>query len=302
MRAPGPRMIAIGLLALGGATAHGASVESAAAAYQKRDFPAAYREFAALARIGNGVAQFNLGVMLLNGEGVARNVRQGYAWLLCAQDHGVEDAEPLIAQIAAQVEPEVTAKARECVATAGRKAAAAIAPPLAAMEDWSTQAPPVTMSAPSVVFPGSAVGNGRLGWVDTEITVGTDGRVQDVWIVEAFPERQFESATLDAIRAVKYRPARIDGRATPVSLSVRWKFGYEGADARDIRGIDARLKQLTAEAQGGSRASQYVLYRLGQAFPELRSGSDWRTWGAGGDPGSVRPGPVRRWPLPAHRP
>jgi len=75
------------------------------------------------------------------------------------------------------------------------------------VDDWTSQAPPVALAAPSVVFPESASGEGQLGWVDTEITVGAAGRVHDVWIVEAFPERQFESAT-------------IDGRATPVSLGV----------------------------------------------------------------------------------
>lgn len=262
-------------------TAQAATVQTATAAYERRDYATAHREFLALAQVGNGLAQFNLGVMLLNGEGVKRSVREGYAWLLCAADHGIADARPLIEQIAAQVKPEVTERARgECVPVAGRESAKALMPPLPRVEDWNRQVLPRAIGRLEFVFPDSASDQGVMGWVDTEITLGADGRVKDLWIVESFPEGYFEKATLDGLRAQRYEPAKIDGKAVPVVFTLRSKFGYDFASARDIKGLEARLQRLEREAVAGNAASQYVLYRFGEVFGELRERVvDWRAWG-----------------------
>ena len=94
MRSILPRVVVGTCLLLFAIAARGASVASAVSAYSKGDRASAYREFLSLARIGNGVAQLNVGVMLLNGEGVPRDVREGFYWLMCAQDNGVADARP----------------------------------------------------------------------------------------------------------------------------------------------------------------------------------------------------------------
>ena len=271
-------LIAAGLL-LCGTNARAQSLEAATAAYGKRDFAAAHRGFLALARIGNGEAQYNLAVMLLNGEGVTRNVREGYAWLLCAQDYGIADAEPLIAQIAAQVKPEVTARARECVSMAGKAAALALVPRLPARDYWSNNHGPTRLGKPVSVFPDSAHSGDNIGWVEAELTIDVDGRVKDVWIFDSYPTGQFDVYALDAIRGLKHTPAIVGGKAAPVMTRMRWKYGFKGFDARDIQGIGETLKRLTQQAEAGAPTAQYVLYRLGDSFAELRPGIDWLGFG-----------------------
>jgi TonB family protein len=271
--------VAIGWLAT--CVTPAATLQTATAAYERRDYTTAHREFLVLARVGNGLAQFNLGVMLLNGEGVKRSVREGYAWLLCAADHGIADARPLIEQIAAQVKPEVTERARgECVPVAGRESAKALMPPLPRLADWDRQVMPQAIGRIRSVFPDTASAQGLIGWVDTEITLGADGRIKDLWVVESFPEGYFEEAALDALRAQEYEPAKIDGKAAPVVFPLRFRFGYDSASALDIKGLEALLQRLEREAATGNAASQYVLYRLGEVFSELRERVvDWHAWG-----------------------
>ena len=130
-----------------------------------------------------------------------------------------------------------------------------------------------------VLFPWKAEFESVLGWVDTEITVGVDGRVHDIWIVDAVRGRGFEKAVLDGVRETKYEPALLAGKPVPGLLTLRWKFGYQGVDARDGYRIDATIKSRADEAAAGKAESQYLLYRYGDAFPELRGRFDWRGLG-----------------------
>lgn len=49
-------------------------------AYQKDDYDTAYKEFLPLAEKGNGAAQFILGLMFEDGEGVLRDIKQAIYW------------------------------------------------------------------------------------------------------------------------------------------------------------------------------------------------------------------------------
>ena len=271
--------LAIALLALSSGHGRAATIATATAAYDRHDLETAFREYQSLARLGNGFAQYNAGVMLLNGEGTRRDVRAGYAWLLCAQDHGIAEAGPLVAQIGAQVSAAVTEKARECLRSTGREAARGLAPALPVRTDWEVQRPLRGVGRVDVVFPDAAISRGELGWVDAEITVGRDGRVRDVWVVESRPEGRFDAVTLDALRAMKFEPAQIDGKPQVVVFNLRWKFGFVGSDARDMVGIQDRLDKLSGEAAAGRVDSQYLLYRIAERFPELRKGVEWQDWG-----------------------
>lgn len=62
-------------------------------ALQRRDYEAAMRLFMPLAERGNASAQFNVGVMYANGEGVARDVAQAANWYKKAADQGEARAQ-----------------------------------------------------------------------------------------------------------------------------------------------------------------------------------------------------------------
>ncbi|MFQ5784790.1 MAG: tetratricopeptide repeat protein, partial [Alphaproteobacteria bacterium] len=63
------------------------------AAYQSGDYPAAAREFAALANEGDARAQFNLGVMYDKGEGVPQDYAEAAKWFRKAAEQGLAVAQ-----------------------------------------------------------------------------------------------------------------------------------------------------------------------------------------------------------------
>ena len=80
------------LLALGTPLAH-AGLKNAQAAYKRQDYAAAFKEFTPLAQAGNATAQYRLGVMYAEGEGVAQDYQQAHSWFLKAAKQGHVEAQ-----------------------------------------------------------------------------------------------------------------------------------------------------------------------------------------------------------------
>jgi TPR repeat protein len=62
------------------------------AAYNKGDFKSAAAEFRPLAEQGHASAQYNLGVMYNNGQGVVQDYKEAYAWLSVSAANGAAHA------------------------------------------------------------------------------------------------------------------------------------------------------------------------------------------------------------------
>jgi uncharacterized protein len=72
-----------------------ADLVSAGAAYQKGDFEAAFKDYRALAELGQPTAQFNVAVMYARGEGTRQSEIYAYAWASLAAENGLEKAKAL---------------------------------------------------------------------------------------------------------------------------------------------------------------------------------------------------------------
>lgn len=70
-----------------------AGLEEGAAAYGKGDYATAMREFRPLAVQSNALAQFRLGVMYANGQGVAKDFKEAEKWYQLAAAQGHADAQ-----------------------------------------------------------------------------------------------------------------------------------------------------------------------------------------------------------------
>ena len=62
-------------------------------AYGTQDYQTALKEFLPLANGGNASAQYNLGIMYRNGQGVPQNYTQALQWYLKAADQGIAEAQ-----------------------------------------------------------------------------------------------------------------------------------------------------------------------------------------------------------------
>ena len=62
-------------------------------AYENRDFTGAYKEWLPLAEEGNSAAQFNLGLLYYDGNGVPQNFSEAARWFQEAADRGWAKAQ-----------------------------------------------------------------------------------------------------------------------------------------------------------------------------------------------------------------
>lgn len=91
------RMIAMIMLTVAFATPLKADFERAYKAFRERDQETALREFGALADQGDARAQFYLGVMHENGQGVAKDSAEAAKWYLRSAEQGHLDAQQNLA-------------------------------------------------------------------------------------------------------------------------------------------------------------------------------------------------------------
>jgi uncharacterized protein len=81
------------LAIMGGSVARAGDFDTAAKAYQKRDYVTAITLFFSLADKGHATAQFNLGVMHENGIGVVQDFKKSVGWYRMAAEQGYVKAQ-----------------------------------------------------------------------------------------------------------------------------------------------------------------------------------------------------------------
>ena len=81
---------------------------------------------------------------------------------------------------------------------------------------------PLQRSAPK--YPRQAQKKGVEGYVILSLLIDNSGHVQDVMVVESYPEETFEEAALNAIRTWAFRPGEYKGQTVPVRVTQTLKF------------------------------------------------------------------------------
>lgn len=75
-----------------------------------------------------------------------------------------------------------------------------------------------------VEYPQRALQSNVEGWVELAYTVGPDGSVSKIKVLNASPPRTFESSATHAVSRLRYQPVIQGGKAIPVSTQVRIVF------------------------------------------------------------------------------
>ena len=81
------------LTLLVGNPAFSADFQKGVTAYDSGDYASALREWTPLAKQGDAVAQYNLGVMYDNGQGVLQDDKTAVKWYTLAAEQGDADAQ-----------------------------------------------------------------------------------------------------------------------------------------------------------------------------------------------------------------
>ena len=92
-------MLALGLGIPGGGVAIAGPLEDANAAYQQKDYATAIKLLRPLADAGDVTAQNGLGVMYLDGQGVAKDTKEAVKWYRLAAAQGDASAQRMLGNI-----------------------------------------------------------------------------------------------------------------------------------------------------------------------------------------------------------
>lgn len=143
-------------------------------------------------------------------------------------------AAKLQAEQAAAAEAARLQAAREQAARVAQQSPAANAAGAAARPTAATPRPPaadadaisdaVLIRQVSPRYPTAAMRANQEGWVDVELTVGTDGTVANVTVVDAQPKHVFDRSAIDAVSRWEYKPATRNGEPMTVTLRRRLQF------------------------------------------------------------------------------
>ena len=82
-------------------------------AYNDGDYPTALREFRLAAEQGDASAQYNLGLMYYNGQGLPQNYQLAYMWFSLAAAKGGEGAASARDKAAGDMTPEQIGRAQQ---------------------------------------------------------------------------------------------------------------------------------------------------------------------------------------------
>lgn len=240
----------------------------AAEAYENKDYEAAFKEFSELARLGNKRAQFNLGVMYLNGEGVEKNISLAYAWGKLSE----HDAHPEFAQISERILKQVptdshhslTIAAEEIQAEFGDQAIIHKLSPITYIpksSDDSQQAvvTPIERGAPK--YPKEALNERKQGWVTAVMDIHPDGSVRAVQVVESFPDSTFERSAIDALSQFKFKvsyPDQVEPYVIQAKQTMIYELALQASKGRVNKLYKERLNKLRTYASDDHPDAQYI--------------------------------------------
>lgn len=271
------------------APAH-ADLYQAEAALAKGDLPVAFAKFRELAELGHPLAQENLAVMYVNGEGVPRDNVLGYAWAKMAleQGGGVEAAQSIVAQIEPRLTEAAKLKVAEIRAQFGDAALRtrllpakqtsvdrAVGPQSREMKYCAMKAP----ADPTDYYPYEAKRLGLAGEVLIEARIAADGSVRQPRARYSVPADTFEEAGRAVALSSKYTPATENGVAIPCVLRFKVKFNLNNsANIAPTSGTLRVVEELRAKAVKGDPQSQLAYGMISNMRTEYRTKEDADTW------------------------
>ncbi|VAW48419.1 hypothetical protein MNBD_GAMMA02-869 [hydrothermal vent metagenome] len=247
-----------------------ADFNDASDAYANKKYQQAFNEFNRLAQLGNKRAQFNLGVMYLNGEFVEQDFFKAYAWGKLSE----HSERPEFSQIRETLEKELTEEGLDKAGSTfkaikeayGDEQIYATLSPIVyqASDDKSENKTEyklnvITRRAPR--YPKEAYYDRIQGWATAGFEVHPDGTVRNPYIIDSYPENTFEKETLKAVQKFKFE-VQFEPQVEPFVVQTRQTIQYSlerlANPDKLRRYYDKRLQQLRELADQGSAQAQYL--------------------------------------------
>ncbi len=253
-----------------------ADLNTAASAYDAGDFQTAHREFRSLAELGDPIAQYNLGILYLRGEGVRKSAATGYAWLKLAADakhpaamRSEAELRPIYGEDAAAIVADLEARFGLAHVRESRL------PEILPNCEYSERTPARLISRTRVGYPGDASYRGAEGWMTVEFSIAPDGTARDYTVLSSNAPDIWRASIEEAMREWRWAPAMRAGVPVWSRSGVHFRFDFEGANLR----LDPWIEGIKAKAEAGDPLQQYLYAIVLTGHPQLRKPwSDGLPW------------------------
>lgn len=240
-----------------------ATFEDAVKYYEKGQFEKAYKEFQSLAEVGHQGAQFNLGILYLEGSGTQQDLVKAFSWIKLSDEDNGKETE-LLNEISQHFTDEKQKEADFFYETlhktyspeALRVALTPVYKPieLTSNKDKSPSLEPIKQKPP--VYPREAAWEGIEGWVQVSFYLNEDGVPSDIAVDKSFPGEIFVKNSLNAIENWKFEIPENYNRSEPYKYKLEYKLNGAGA-------YKNALKSLKEKAEEGDAKSQYLYAKFG---------------------------------------
>jgi uncharacterized protein len=253
-----------------------ADLNAAATAYEAGDFQTAQREFRSLAELGDPVAQYNLGILYLRGEGVRKSAATGYAWLKLAAGakhppamRSEAELRPIYGEDAAAIVADLEARFGLTHVRESRL------PEILPNCEYSERTPARLISRTRVGYSSDASYRGAEGWMTVEFSIAPDGTARDYTVLSSNAPDIWRSSIEEAMREWRWEPAMRAGVPVWSRSGVHFKFDFEGKNLQ----LDPWIEGVKAKAEAGDPMQQYLYAIVLTGHPQLRKPwSDGLPW------------------------
>lgn len=265
------KMIFIFLLSVASAIAR-ADFSSAMENYEAKKFPEAMAELKRLASLGHRDSQLNVGVMYFRGEGVDKDLVEGYSWVaLAASDNNAERSrirDALMAKMDAAQKQKALARTEYLLSQYGEAALKEkLTPVLISDADCKFKLTPIYLDIKS--YPRPMREQGLEASVDVDFTVDKLGYARDYSIVYS-TRKGFEAHTLEAVKFWRYQPVVAEGKPVEVVVKqVRIKYKLE-QNQWNKKAVDKYVTDLRNKAENGSARDMYAFAYITNLVSELK--------------------------------
>ncbi|MFN3900352.1 MAG: TonB family protein [Alishewanella aestuarii] len=173
-------------------------------AYEQQDYSTAQLHFTELVKVGNANAMFSLAAMHFNGEGQDADKVQAAALFKLAAAFGHADAAALAAQLNTTFQPAEHADYAQILQQWQQQVMVPAEPAMLTRQSVATDAHPIRRVEPR--YPVEAARRGQSGYVKMHYRVDEQGRVSDITVLDAYPEKIFVREAMKALQSWRYSP------------------------------------------------------------------------------------------------
>ncbi|NVK21352.1 MAG: TonB family protein [Kangiellaceae bacterium] len=234
------------------------------------------QEFQTLAEIGNKSAQYNLGMMYLDGLGTKQDLVKAWAWIKLSDEDAQKEQE-LLANIEKHLVEDKKQEAEfyynSIFGSFGKQALVSQLMPVFndRVEEVRPNITPIKTVPPK--YPATAQLKGIEGWVKLSFGLTADGSPTEIVVTDSYPKGVFDKETIKAVKQWQFEIVEED-LSQKMDYFIAYQFSTRSGFSRKIKNA---IDQVEALANEGDFLAQYYYAKYAPiVFPKKKVNStEW---------------------------